>query len=1568
MKKLNAVERSEYINDHYKEYLCSSFQLGSGNLQKLFIKELEEENLFKGPYVALDLPFQRGKNLNELISEGVICESFKKLNNVDFNRPLYLHQEEAIRRANNGRSIVVTTGTGSGKTECFLYPVINDVLRDYEIGNDEPGIRAVFLYPMNVLVNDQIDRLRKMLKEVPEVTFGFFTGDTPETVGGNYREKQAEEGVEIPENELVSRQEIRKRPPHLLFTNYSMLEYLLLRPKDSTIFNTERLNNWKYVILDEAHTYYGSLGIEISLLMRRLTGIASKKPKFILTSATLGRESESEKDILDFANKLTSVDFNEEDIIFSSRIKLRADSIQYRVSGSDYHRIRSFLDDPDRVREICGKYGINTDGEVKECLYNLLIRDENVYDIYALLKSKSKTFREIFLSLKQFLSEKELIDLIELINIAENNGIGIFDLKYHSFIRPLSGAYVTLGETQALTLKKTNKLDGMKAFEIGNCRYCGSPYIIGRIHYDKNSGLDYLYQNDEIDIYENYGDNDHVALDYFLMENAVSDEEVNKDVLQEYSVCGKCGCIYEVDNINANHCDCGPQYQQIIYKISETRDSNVDYYAENNVEQCPCCGRRRKSGVVRSLNLGKDEGTALTAQLLYDAIDEGQDQKNEEPGFLSLKPQAQQRQKITKPVKQFLAFSDSRQQASFSAVFFNSLHVRTLQKRLIWKVIEDHQYKDVPMDELTACLTAIIRGQNLFDNDLTAQGNAWLAPISEILRVDGRYDGEHMGLYYFDLDLSGISANIREEEVTNVFGEYGIDKTDLLTIMKVVFGSFRDYSAIRYVRSGLTNDEKEKYLGFNAYENYVMFKCSRLKKGIKSFLPVRNSENKAVEYIEKVLGCDVDEAGEMLDVLFNNLAVSYSEYEQGEPIFVKSSTEDAYQIDASRYILKNYRTSNFYRCKKCGRLTPYNVHNKCVERGCDGTLELVNPDNVLANNYYRNEYMNKKIEGIVIKEHTAQLDHSTAKKYQQDFKNKKINILSCSTTFEMGVDIGELETVFMRNIPPTPANYVQRAGRAGRRKNSAAYILSYCGTGSHDYTYFQEPGKMISGIIDPPHFNVLNKKIIVRHLMSTCLGYFFRKNPEYFKSIDEFVFNNGTEEFRRYVSGHPEDLNQYINNKVLPESEYLAYHDFKWFDEFGGDDEKLRNLVESIKEEAKEFETAEKEAIDKKDFASADYFSKQLESLHKERVLDCLAKYCVIPKYGFPIDVVDLKIYRNGRLDGRYDLNRDLTIAVSEYAPDSEVIVNGSKYISRYITLPKSEPFSKHYFCKCVQCEHINVFNSIHEEDFCNYCGNKFSLKPDQYFIEPVKGFRAEPAKGSVWLKPKRSYSGDVSYLGGGIKDQITLDIKGIIHVTTSSNDELLVMNKSKFFYCPKCGYSYVANRTLGNAPITTRKHNNCQGWECDNDKLELIHLGHRFQTDVARIEIPLLTKMNNESYSKALSVLYALLEGMSNALGIERRDINGILDFNSLHGDYDILLYDNVPGGAGHVKRLIKESAMIASLKAALNKVSQNCCDEDTSCYNCLRNYYNQSYHNILKRGYARDIIQEILDEITGV
>lgn len=1567
MKKLNPIERSQYINYKYKEYLKSSFEFGKSNLQKLFVEQLDKEKLFKGPFVDLSFPFQRGKNIESLIEEGVVCKSFTRLDDINFTRPLYSHQEEAIRIIGKGHSAIITTGTGSGKTESFLYPILNDLLFDVEKGNKEVGVRAIFLYPMNALVNDQIDRIRKILMHCPEITFGFFTGDTPEKANSNTRKKLGEENdVVIPDNELVSREEIRENPPHLLFTNYSMLEYLLIRPNDYSIFEEQRLKNWKYVVLDEAHTYNGSLGIELSLLLRRLTGLAPKRPQFILTSATLGQQGKSEADIIKFAKNLTSADYEINDIIFSKRIPL-IDSAKYRIAGKDYQTIKDNIDNLDNIKDIASNYIECNVLNIKEILFSLLSKDKNVHTLSTLLKSGCKEFSILYNELSEFMTKEELIALIDIINAAEKDGIGLFDLKYHSFVRPLSGAYITYGKEAKLSLTKTNEIDGMKAFEVGNCRYCNSPYIIGKIQRREDDSMDYLLQNKEVDIYENYGNDQYVKIDYFLLENSVNEEEVDKEILEEYSVCAKCGEIHAAGNLNAKKCKCGDDYRFVVYRVKQDKSKEEDSIY-NNIVQCPCCGHKGKSGVVKALNVGKDEGTALIAQILYEAIDEGE-QETQKVRKISLRPMSKV---VDSPkedkVKQYLAFSDSRQQASFAAVFFDANHIRMLRKRLIWEMIVQNNYKDMNVDELASYLTDSIKTKDLFQNNMNSHKNAWAAILVDLLKVDGAYDGEGLGLYYFDLDLHDLLNEFSDTDIEEAFSQFNckMNKEELYILMQVVLGVFKVTPAINYVKSTLTPEEKKDILEYRKFNNYVMFNCPKTTQGIRSFLPVKGEENMVVRYVKTVFNCSSEDAKHTLEYVFG-LLVQYSQVCGSEKLLHKHEKKDAYQIDAGRYIVKNYKTSKFYKCSKCGRLTPYNLRGKCTQDKCTGILSEVNPDEVLASNFYRNQYKEKKIERIVIQEHTAQLERKQAKEYQNDFKNKKINILSCSTTFEMGIDIGGLETVFMRNVPPTPANYVQRAGRAGRRKDSAAYILTYCGTGSHDYTYFSEPEKMISGVINPPCFNVLNKKIIVRHLMATSLGYFFRLHPELFKSLDALVINGGTETFKQYMLSHPEDLNEYINKKIIPENQYNEYKNFKWIDEMGGEDEKMTHFVDSILEMIKEYENA-KELATKEDRGSdSDYYKDQIEKLKKQDVLESLSKYCVIPKYGFPVDVVDLQIYENGVPINKYAMSRDLKVAISEYAPDSEVIVDKNKYTSKYITLRRNSKFTKNWFVTCPTCRKTNIFFSKNDNTKCKYCGQDIGTEVAEYYIEPSYGFKSGETKESTRLKPKRSYAGEVTYVGGGKTDDKRLVIGNTLGVETSSDDELLVMNKSGFYMCPDCGYSDIVKHGP-KTPQTLKKHKNYKQYDCANDTLEYIRLGHKFETDVARFTIPMLDSVDKTSFPQALSFLYAFLEGVSIALGIERTDIDGVLELNLDMQSYDVLLYDNVPGGAGHVKRLLNKNAIVSSLKSALDKVSKDCCDENTSCYNCLRNYYNQSYHSKLVRKLAKDVIKRLLFEIEGV
>ncbi|MGM9665872.1 MAG: DEAD/DEAH box helicase, partial [Eubacteriales bacterium] len=249
MQGLNPVKKARYIEKGFREYISSTYNLDSDVYSKQFSEELKSTQLLKGPYIGKNLEFQTTKTINELIEEGLMSREFRCFGDMHLDRKLRSHQERAIRQIHKGHNLIITTGTGSGKTESFLYPVLNEIL--HEKNMDKPGVRAIFLFPMNALVNDQFDRVRKILSRYPKIKYGVFTGNTKNReydIKGTKEYIKETTGYDILENELLDRQQIRDNPPHILFTNYSMLEYILLRPEDDALLTIENTKNWKFII------------------------------------------------------------------------------------------------------------------------------------------------------------------------------------------------------------------------------------------------------------------------------------------------------------------------------------------------------------------------------------------------------------------------------------------------------------------------------------------------------------------------------------------------------------------------------------------------------------------------------------------------------------------------------------------------------------------------------------------------------------------------------------------------------------------------------------------------------------------------------------------------------------------------------------------------------------------------------------------------------------------------------------------------------------------------------------------------------------------------------------------------------------------------------------------------------------------------------------------------------------------------------------------------------------------------------------------------------------------------
>ena len=325
----------EKIRERYENYLKTSFFFKDPDLRSSFQAALREEgSLLKEPYPESTRVFETGMNARDLAKDCFHVQGTDLLPAL-IDSPLYGHQEKAIRYSYlTQRNVVVATGTASGKTESFLYPVLFELYRQHLADElNEPGVRALILYPMNALANDQRERLGNICKALRdsgssfEPIFGQYIGQTPKNNKDSSRNAAAREEERLP-GELVFRDEMRNSPPHILLTNYSMLEYMLIRPEDSPLFDGDRGRYWQFIVLDEAHQYRGAKGMEMGMLVRRLKqrlrdGGRKEPIRCIATSATIssGKGEKDRKAVAGFAEELFGEPFHPPHVIFGETVQ-----------------------------------------------------------------------------------------------------------------------------------------------------------------------------------------------------------------------------------------------------------------------------------------------------------------------------------------------------------------------------------------------------------------------------------------------------------------------------------------------------------------------------------------------------------------------------------------------------------------------------------------------------------------------------------------------------------------------------------------------------------------------------------------------------------------------------------------------------------------------------------------------------------------------------------------------------------------------------------------------------------------------------------------------------------------------------------------------------------------------------------------------------------------------------------------------------------------------------------------------------------------------------------------------
>lgn len=1611
---MNPRKTTEKIKNDYLSYIESILEVKDPEITNLAKSILLKSNMVKGPFLETTLPFVMSKSLKELAQEGLISSEFEKIGeNIHYEDwKLRIHQEEALRKVvGENKNIILSTGTGSGKTECYLYSIFNELMKQKEKGELNSGVRALLLFPMNALANDQQKKLRKLLENYPDITFGRYTGETLHKL-----EKETPEEAELRmheeynishqfekdkhlrkslKNEYMCREYMAKNPPHILLTNYAMLEYLLLRPDTSPFFDNDSASNWKFIVLDEAHTYKGANGTEIAFLLRRLKERIRKHMKedfkCIATSATLGNEGSS-KELAEFAECLFGEPFSKDDVITTKRIEKVKPINGVKLGYKDYLKIKEeslILDSSER----------------EAFLYRKLKDDLRIFELYELLKNKPKRIEDVSSNLFEELSseqEKEdaLITLIELAAAAKENSesTALLPGRYHLFIKSLEGMFIQYFPKKIISLDRKEKVKGISneysVFELANCEKCKQEYLVGKTV--KKHGDDYFEQTSSAEKPEYYlitDDTDKENWNYYD-EDDVVEEKTRISNLNKFRLCLSCGKITDFNSEHGTDC-CDEKRKKIVTVLNL---SYLGYDKESN--SCPCCGATKK-GLIKRFLTANQPATFVVGKSLYDAIppknkdkEEKNTQKTQEEidifedlfGAVNEENNKEEQEIVDESGRKLLVFSDNRQEAAFFAGSFEKRYLQIVWDKIILKCLIESKEKDgVYISDLITLSKSMADKYGIYALDIERGNN-----LTDLQKKDiaSKYVMREFGLVNHNMSPQGKGyievfpepIKMSEKELFTVRGN------ELWNLIRYNLDTLRQKRVFTYPEGINPKDEFFMPVNYNGY-----FRSSGSEKNHKGtvfgFIPEENYTNKRLALMEKLYKNTKDyeprkELGTLYNIICGLQKLNFLSMEK------VSTAGNVYQLNHSKWKFKYVNDEQkLFKCNKCGKIFNYSVKNLCPELKCDGTLVEISANKLRESGYYNQIYKDDKIIPMVCKEHTAQLTSETAGKYQIDFEEGKINVLSCSTTFEMGVDVGELEATFLRNVPPETSNYIQRAGRAGRRSSSAAFSVTFARRNSHDMTFYLNPPSIISGKINAPILEIENSKIATRHLNSIVIAWFLRKRPEFFegntkKIISKFGEGDMVCELKKELASKPKDLLKSIHD-VIPQKicDELNVDNWGFIEELTSNDSKFSKAVAERVNSIDNLNSVIniQGKTTNKQINTAKYANKLIETLEAEKTINFLSSKGIIPKYGFPIESVSLDVISgNEREASQIELTRDLKLAISEFAPPSQIVANGKIWESYSLNTVPDKSWPAYYYYVCNECKRIyppegDVVTIHHDENdidekICDKCGRVTSKK---MFITPIFGFSTY-----LYDKPKQVGESrpDVYYITQtqfwGI-DNLTekekaeskakeLDYFGKnVEMVYSPGGKLFVLNQGKtghgLYVCEECGYTIDNN----NKKNELKAHKDKYGRSC-HGITKKVSLGHTFSTDILKIKFPVIKSMeNNSSKDLYLSLMYSLLEGASVSLGINRSDINGCVTMGN-----EIILFDDTPGGSGFVKNIFNNFTKV--IESALKKVNGACgCTEETSCYGCLRNYGNQYFHDYLSRGQSYNYLKWLINEI---
>lgn len=1581
----------------FRRYVRASFPLRDPELDRQREQLVDEGLLWAEPYVSLARPGRSGPKLSEL--SGLLLPATLALP-WGFER-LYEHQHRAVQRlavASGGgpRNTLVLSGTGSGKTEAFLLPVLDACLRDLS-----PGIKAVVVYPMNALANDQLQRLRHLLAGSP-VSFGRYTGDTPETDAGDSR--RPPRPASAPANLRWSRRAMRDEPPQVLLTNYTMLEYLLLRGRDEELF---RHGAPSYLIVDEVHLFNGVLGAEVGALLRRFrqhTATEGRSICMVGTSATAGAEETEELRL--FAERFFGAPFEPEALIAETPTPLKEPGpVVPEPPELTPELLAKATDEPGLAALAKATLGLDLPGDehfaeelgkvidqyaTVSAVERALVRPSPIGEAAKALAALPERAGQSAEACRLEAQALLLLGAVAKVPaVGEEEPEARFRPRVHQVLRSLSGLWrCTAPACGLLRGPDDNRCEcGALALPLATCRTCGEAYWSSpalkkpQNESDDLSGITCASPLDP----ERDRPTLFMAEPSRLIDPVSEDEDGNKVTWQASRLCPYCGG-FASGALRVPH----------LRNCPRPNFDGTEVLASTDNVHCPACGSQgaRNRPVLLAL---KGSAAASVAVLTQGLSDELRARSGEAAGRL-------------------LVFSDSRQDAAQQAGYSDDRGARVAVRQLIASSVAKQGSLSLPalVREVTSAVTedsatlrrwlvgeasrdfAEVSHPDYFpsqeDRDRVARQLEWEVVLELTERARRRFSLEQEGVVVVEIEgLDEVTARVAEKWPSQPFGPHLAEVVAAVADVLRYGRAASHWMLLRDPRALVRNHGiRIGDAAVTATRGYSENKYSNKKDGvdIRAWSDTKYT-TRLTELVGRVLGKKPVEVAATVDTLVSRL--------KAEGLFTNRKVEgrNRYVLDHNRLQVVPRDETPLWRCDRCGTvraslLVAVDGRPTCPNWYCRGTPKAFSPSP--ERNFYRAQYQAPPRRTIV-REHSAQVQGETRLALEAAFNDREralVDALACTPTLEVGVSLDDLHAVILRNLPPTPANYAQRVGRAGRR-SKVALAIAHAGHGPHDTYYFERPGEMIAGEVRAPAISLDNFPLLRRHVNSLVIEVLGVGLPERWVPDPEErgaaeggtiadadgVLRESTlapfaeklsdlavrEKVKSAVLGAfcsssdphpPEGAREFCLEQVerfLPELRQALN---RWCDRY-------RSLLDEYNRARRAPGIPSKAEKDFQDRLYREIVRLAKPSTPEYQPLGFLGLVGFLPRYGFTAESVLL--HTPGSEE---PIVQAAPVAVTEFAPGNVVYARGRRLKVLRLDPPPVEEASAgpehrdNVVSSGRRCDACEYFTTNPLQKACPTCGSDLVAQA----VVSLTGVHASGGAISSEDEVRRhSYYEIRHMLGEPQAPPFVVELAGL-HVEWSRGRPITVANlgparadgqrATGFELCTGCGYSAeaaVADEPDGAPGEPTGHQPYCPARKGPASELvrSKVWLTAHLQGDVIEVVLPPATR--GDGYvSWRVTLAEALLLGIRETMEAGRRDL-GWFERHQNGMPISLVLYDTQPGGTGYVPKLFAAEA--AGFKRAAAEAARRLatCGCSSSCHRCLRDFWNQRRHGLLNR-----------------